>query len=140
MAVCALLLLAPIGFGQDNKGDIVVTVTGFRNATGKAKAALFCSAEGFPNDMDKAAAGVESLIVDNKAVLYFGNVPYGVYAVSILHDENDNNRMDTGLFGIPVEGYCFSNNAHGFLGPPSYTDAAISLKEKTLELNLTLGY
>ena len=37
-------------------------------------------------------------------------MPPGTYAVGVLHDENRNGRIDTGLFGIPTEGYGVSNN------------------------------
>ena len=34
----------------------------------------------------------------------------GNYAVQVMHDENDNNKLDTNFLGIPSEGYGFSNN------------------------------
>jgi uncharacterized protein (DUF2141 family) len=37
----------------------------------------------------------------------------GEYAISLYHDVNGNNKLDTGLYGIPVEGYGFSNHAKG---------------------------
>jgi uncharacterized protein (DUF2141 family) len=41
--------------------------------------------------------------------------------------------MDTKLFGIPKEPYGFSNNAKGFMGPPSFEDAKFVLDhDKTI--------
>ena len=47
---------------------------------------------------------------DNGVIIYDVNdlVP-GTYAIALIHDENDNQRLDTGLFGIPKEGFCFSS-------------------------------
>ena len=54
------------------------------------------------------------------------DLPAGTYALALVHDENDNLKIDTGLFGIPTEGFCFSKNAMGLFGPPSFKDAAVS--------------
>ena len=40
----------------------------------------------------------------------FSDLPAGVYAVQVMHDENDNNQLDANFLGIPSEGYGFSNN------------------------------
>lgn len=42
----------------------------------------------------------------------------GYYAVALFHDENDNHHFDTTLFGVPAEGYGFSNNPRLYFGPP----------------------
>lgn len=54
----------------------------------------------------------------------FPDVPPGVYAVSVLHDEDGDRELDTNLFGMPTEGWAVSRN----LGPsglsaPSFEDA-----------------
>ena len=48
-----------------------------------------------------------------------------------------NNRLDNYFFGVPREQYGFSNNARGFMGPPSFEDAAFSLEGKT-EISISL--
>ena len=45
----------------------------------------------------------------------------------MYHDENGNGEFDQGFLGIPLEDYGFSNGASGFLGPPSFSDAAFPL-------------
>ena len=42
--------------------------------------------------------------------LQFKDLPPGTYAVQVMHDENENNKLDTNFLGIPTEGYGFSNN------------------------------
>ncbi len=74
-------------------------------------------------------------ITNNKCTLTFENVAAGTYAIRYYHDENKNNELDTGLFGIPEEGYGFSNNATGFMGPPDFEDQLFKL-EKDLEMTL----
>ena len=38
------------------------------------------------------------------------NLPKGKYAISIFHDVNDNEKLNSNLLGIPKEPYGFSNN------------------------------
>lgn len=76
-------------------------------------------------------------IKDKKSVVIFNNLPSGEYAVSFVHDENDNKKMDTNFFGIPKEDYGCSNNARGFMGPPKYDDAKFQLEEnKTIQIKI----
>lgn len=50
----------------------------------------------------------------------FNNVEPGDYAIRYFHDENNNRDFDNNMFGMPIEGYGFSNNATVNFGPPSY--------------------
>ena len=76
-------------------------------------------------------------IIDKKAFVIFKNIPRGEYAVSFVHDENDNKKMDTNFIGIPKEDFGCSNNATGFMGPPKYEDAKFMLEEnKTIEIKI----
>lgn len=48
----------------------------------------------------------------------------GHYAFSVLHDEDFNDRLTTNIFGIPREGFGFSNNPKILTGPPTFTRAS----------------
>jgi uncharacterized protein (DUF2141 family) len=77
-------------------------------------------------------------IANRTATASFHDLPAGTYAVAILHDENDDQKMNNNFFGIPKEGYGFSNNVMGALGPPSFSRAAI-LFDGTQDLQVTIG-
>ena len=67
----------------------------------------------------------------------FENIPEGTYAVSIFHDENNNDKLDSNFIGIPKEDYGCSNNAKGFMGPPKWKDAKFELNsDKTITITL----
>ena len=53
----------------------------------------------------------------------FENLKPGKYAISVLHDTNNNKDMDRNKLGIPKEGFGFSNNVTGAMGPPSFERA-----------------
>lgn len=59
-------------------------------------------------------------------VLRFEDLPPGRYAAMVLHDLDGNGRFDTGLFGIPSDGYGFSNNPR-VLRRPSFETVAFEL-------------
>ncbi len=68
------------------------------------------------------------------------NMPPGEYAISLLHDENDNEKMDTGLMGIPKEGYGASNDAKVTFGPPKFADARFPLTQNQTTIRIKMRY
>ena len=65
----------------------------------------------------------------------FTHIQPGVYAVSVLHDENDNNRMDFETNGMPKENYAMSQNPM-LMGPPSFKDVKFTIDRADLDLTL----
>ena len=59
-------------------------------------------------------------IYGQKSTLVFKDLPDGQYAIRYIHDENGNNELDTNIFGIPKEGFGFSNDAYGRFGPRDF--------------------
>ncbi len=108
-------------------GTITVEVDRLRNEKGQVLFALFRSKTGFPKAPRRAAQRVTSEIRDGGARAVFENVPPGEFAVSVLHDEDGDFEVKTGLLGIPREGIGFSRNARATFGPPSFDDAKLNL-------------
>jgi uncharacterized protein (DUF2141 family) len=69
----------------------------------------------------------------------FSNVNPGRYAAIAFPDENSNGKLDRNFLGLPTEPYGFSNNAQGFLGPPTFGAAAIALVGGNETVRLTLN-
>ncbi|GGH40192.1 hypothetical protein IA57_01930 [Mangrovimonas yunxiaonensis] len=63
------------------------------------------------------------------------NLKPGSYAIMVLHDQNDNNRMDFDTSGMPLEPYGMSNNPMLF-GPPTFHDAQFEITNKNLEVTI----
>ncbi len=102
--------------------------------------ALFNSKDGFPDNPKKKYKGITSKIKDKKSEAVFTDIPFGVYAVGILHDEDSDGEMKAGLFGIPKEGYGSSNNAQGFMGPPKFDKAKFELISDSLSIRIKVNY
>jgi uncharacterized protein (DUF2141 family) len=121
----ALFIFKP-GQAQTENYSLIIEITDLKNNDGNVMIELL--------DKDEnSVAYSKGLIIENKSTVEFKNLSAGTYAVQYYHDENSNDKMDTGNFGIPLEGYGFSNDARGFMGPPDFEDELFSLDQ-----NLTM--
>lgn len=142
-ALLFLLLWVPfrsLSAQNADTGTLTVRVTGARNNKGKIGVTLFQNAQGFPDDTSKAFRQ-QSVEIDSKtmsAQLTFKDLPQGTYAVSVLHDENGNGKMDKNFVGIPKEGYGASNNPKKKRRAPTFHESKFSLNstEQTIEIAL----
>jgi uncharacterized protein (DUF2141 family) len=108
--------------------SVLVELINVRNARGQLLSVLFRDPRGFPDGARKAYARRAQKARAGAVQVRFEGVPDGPFAISVLHDEDSDFRMDTGLFGIPTEGYGFSRNAHAPFGPPSFDDCKLFMK------------
>ncbi|MDV7187398.1 DUF2141 domain-containing protein [Lutibacter sp. TH_r2] len=83
----------------------------------------------------KAMYSESSKIENGKAEVTFKNVPEGEYAIICFHDENENNKMDFELNGMPKESYGTSNNPMSY-GPPQFEPSKFEVTNKNLSLEI----
>lgn len=133
----SFILCVPIkSVAQQDTFDLTVLISGMQTNTGKVFIAVYDSEASFLKNSKMTTSGT-AIISDNEARITFENLKQGEYAVSVFHDENGNNKMDTKLFGIPKEPYGFSNNSKGFMGPPKFEDSKFSLnKNKSITIRI----
>lgn len=118
--------------------DLTIRVVGLRSGAGDVHYAVYDKAEGFPTYEGRIAKGHVPADVGGTVMRVTGLKP-GTYAVAVFHDENRNGTFDRGFLGIPLEDYGFSNNASGFLGPPSFEAAAFALDEPQTQIVIDLA-
>ncbi|MFT5762381.1 MAG: hypothetical protein ACI8WA_001509 [Polaribacter sp.] len=109
---------------ENTTHTITVTISGMKSDKGDVFVALYNSEKDF---LKKNFKGNIAKVIDKKATVFFKNIEKGMYAISVFHDENDNKKMDTRIFGIPKEPIGTSNDAKGFMGPPKYKDAKFNV-------------
>jgi uncharacterized protein (DUF2141 family) len=127
--------------GTAQAADLELTIAGVRSGDGRVLVAVFDSAEGFQKmTPDKRAAAVQLPINGGAARTVITGLKPGRYAVSVVHDANGNGKLDTNLVGLPTEGYGFSRDARGTMGPPSFEAAAFDLPETGGKQTIKLGY
>jgi uncharacterized protein (DUF2141 family) len=145
-AVCLICTLLSPARAQSDAAQkapprfrLTVRISQLRNAQGRVAVALFASAADFP-DQARAFRGKLAKITDGRAWVAFEDLAPGIYAVAVLHDENANAKMDFNFLGMPLEGYGFSNDASGFLGPPSFQAAAFTLLPRASTISVHVRY
>ncbi len=130
----------PAPTSNATSGEIVLTIQGFRNEAGVARVALFNSPDGFPNHRGEAVRTAVAKISGGQAVVSFKDIPYGEYALGVIHDENGNDALDMSPSGMPREGVGASNNAAGMFGVPKYQKAVFHLEAPKWEQTVTIVY
>jgi uncharacterized protein (DUF2141 family) len=138
--LCCTLLISSAGqlsaqasaTSTQSASTLTVRVIGIRNANGKIRMALYRDS----NFVEGREVEIDAKTLSAKTV--FANLPRGVYAVNLYHDENMNGKMDTNLFGMPVEGYGFSNNPAKRMGKPGFdeTNFPLNQPEAAIEINM----
>ena len=79
--------------GSTEKGQIKVTITGFKSDKGKARYGLFNSKETFLKKDHAFRDGALS-IKNKKCEFIIDDVPYGEYTFGVGHDQNDNGEIE----------------------------------------------
>lgn len=144
LALPAFLLLAaaaPAQPPQSKQGQatgIDLTFENVRSARGILRLCLSRNPAHYPDcSGDPQARQVN--IPAGRGSFRFDNLPQGTYALTALHDENGNGKLDTFL-GIPREGFAFSNNPRIGFGPPSYQKVRFSIGSARALIRLQFKY
>ena len=116
-----------------------VTITNIKGHKGNIIIGIYDSDENF---LKKPLDGRMTKASGDSVTVVFENLKPGKYAVSVLHDANKNKDLDKNKLGIPKEGYGFSNNVMGAMGPPSFERAQIDLTsdQKDLDIGIKMKY
>ena len=126
--------------GPESEVRLFVTVNNVRSAKGLVAVTLYA------DDRRKFLA--------HHGSLYVGRVPAvapttrvcihlpatGVYGLAVYHDEDGNRKFKRSTFGLPAEGYAFSNNASTFLGMPSFSSVRLPVPRSGTETSVKLKY
>jgi uncharacterized protein (DUF2141 family) len=135
-----ILLLALSGFLSLTlaaQNTIEVTVKNIKEVKGSIRVGLFNSESTF---LKEAVDGKIVKVSGSEITVSFENLKPGEYAVSVIHDENDNGDLDTNVVGIPKEGFAFGNNAVGMFGPPDFAKAKVKVDGQVIKQVINLNY
>ena len=119
--------------------NITIKVQNIKNTKGYIKLALFNESDNFPSDYEYAILSASKTIKDINDFSYtFESIDKGEYAVAVFLDHNSNKKLDTGIFGIPLEQYGFSNNPKINFKAPTFKESSFILdsnREIIINLN-----
>lgn len=140
-----ILLLSSLAISQPAQADfnsqLNIVVTGLRNAEGQVCVKLFSGSAGFPNDDDSAVQRqCVAIGEDAMPLVTFSDVQPGSYAIAAYHDSNGDEQLNRGTFGIPTEGYAFSNDAVATTGPAAFEDAVFLIAGPNTAIEIEMQY
>ncbi len=125
LIVLSLLLLSCTAAQAQN--NLEVKIDNIKNNNGNIIVGLYDRDNHFPRN---ASDGKIVKALTDGVTVVFENIKPGTYAISALHDENQNKDLDQNKLGFPKEGFGFSNNVMGIIGPPSFKKAQIQVKSE----------
>jgi len=70
-----------------------------------------------------------------EVTITFENVTPGTFAIMVMHDANDNQRMDMEANGMPKESYGTSGEMNLF-GPPNFDSAKFEVTDEDQEIRI----
>lgn len=135
--ILLIILILFSSFKALSQGSIEVTVRNIRETKGTVRVGLF------NNDADFLKNAVDGKIVKAngaEVTVVFENLKPGDYAVSVIHDKNENGKLDKNFIGIPKEGFAFGNNAMNTFGPPDFKDAKVKVDGNRVKQVISVKY
>ena len=125
---------------SQDSSRLEVTVSNIRNNEGHLLLTLFNSSSGFPDDNKKAVDSRSVKAEKNTVKVIFEDLPHGVYAIAIVHDENENGKLDKNLLGVPTEGYGSSNNLKKLFRAPNFEESKFTLDQNFKNITIQVNY
>lgn len=135
-------MLTKIVANDTKFGTIVVEVEGLTNSQGQVYSHLYSEfdAQFFPTKSSNATFKRLVKPENNSAIIVFESIPYGVYALTVHHDEDSNNKMNRNFIGYPTEGFGLSNNPRILFSVPKFEECKFTLDKDTLVLKIKLKF
>jgi uncharacterized protein (DUF2141 family) len=130
---------AATGEAASDSHVVTVNVGSFRNARGFLGCRLFRSPDGFP-ETGQDVVEIRVPITGETTECEFRNVAAGTYALSVMHDENGNRKLDKNLFGMPTEGYGVSNNKTYAMSLPKWSESKFDVRAQDIVLSIRIRY
>lgn len=122
----AILLALPLLGATAPTASVDLQVYGLRNDRGLVHVCLTRIPAHFPG-CEQDPDAVTRTIAAASPETAVGQLPPGIYAIALFHDENSNRKLDK-FMGVPREGFGFSRNPVVRFGPPKFEQVDIKLE------------
>lgn len=133
---CSLFFVSSSSAAQAQKtGKLIVKIAGIRNAEGNIRVAVRTD--------EATIAAAQIATIDPKtltAEAVFDNLSEGDYGIAVIHDENQNEKLDFNDYGMPLEGYGHSNNPSKRQGPPDFSETKFIFAAPATTIAVNLIY
>ena len=139
ITLVASSLAQKIPTGESGKyGNLIFKVENVQNPKKGPMLVLIYKKENWaPDKPEKAFKVVKVKVQSSSQEISIKNIPFGTYAIGLIHDINSNNKLDTRWFppGMPSEDVGASNNAEGGpFGAPPWDKAKFTVNKEEVRL------
>lgn len=119
--VIYLLLVSIFAFMSENCAqEVQLKIQNIQTDKGVLCVAVFDSEENFKREKTLIQMKYEKTAMSNHEMLIVFQLQPGNYGISVLDDENGDDKMNWNLFGIPREGFGFADYYHTGLKKPHF--------------------
>ena len=133
-----VLIYGSFFYGQMS---LTIEIDEFRNPKeGNILIAIFTDQLNFKNDISLKNWTVPKEKLIKGVFKETVKLPLGEYGIAILDDEDINGKMSYNFFGIPKEGYGFSDFNHSGFKKPMFSDFKFSVSDSTHMIRIKLRY
>jgi len=132
------LFFASETLGQSNQTSLQVSISGASSDAGSIRILVFSKPSGFPDQVKQAVRSISLNPKSGKANFKLTDLPTGTYAIGVIHDLDNNEKLSTNAVGYPTEKFGFSKNPKVYFGPPSFEKAAFVLGKTAVSLEISL--
>lgn len=124
---------------HSESASLDVEIAALRSTKGVIRICLTSDRRYFPDCANDPASHHVTVPANGERHVRFVNLPRAHYALSLIHDENGNGKLDTRL-GIPREGFGFSRNPRILFGPPSFKATSFPLDSGLVRMQVKMEY
>ena len=129
--ILASLLVFSISAAEQGASEscpVTLVAQGVQGTKGVIGFVVFASKNGWPEKHDLAFRQKATAAKPGDVSVVIPDMKPGRYAIAMIHDENENKRIDKKPSGRPREGWGVSNNLKATLKPPGFEAATVEIK------------
>ena len=138
--ILAVFLAAPALSGLSQQNKVTITIKNIRSDTGVIRIGIYNNPVQFPQDPVKCFTLEKTMMIEGTMEIVLIDISPGSYAISLLDDEDGNERMKYNFLRMPREGYGFSNNVKPGLKSPPFEKCSIQIGKGNTHLNIKMQY
>lgn len=135
--LAAAASVASLTAAMQAPAEVEISIEGVRSARGVLHLCLTRHQQHFPDCGNDPAAIKRTVPASTRNVRI--QLPSATYAVSLFHDENSDQTLNTFL-GVPREGFGFSRNPRVRFGAPSFDSVRIGIVPGTSRMQIRMQY
>ncbi len=139
-ALISIQILLIISTQSSAQAVLDLEIDNVRNSHGVIRLAIYTKANQFPDNPPTTRIISKEHLKDHKIRTKLKSFKPGVYAFSLLDDENNNDAMDYNALHIPTEGFGFSCKNNPFFKAPPYRKCLVELKPGNNKLYMKVHY